>query len=278
MQNKHFCADCSEKELKEFIPAIEKLIELANSQILPRFLAGTKVFEKKDHTPVTEADRGAEKVMREWIEENYPDHGIYGEEFGIKEAAAKTFPKYRWILDPIDGTRAFITNAFHFGTLIALERDEGEGFKPLIGVISHPHVGVYLIGNGKKSVLHFKDGSSHEVSVGDTSELSKATLVVTSHWTTGEQKGDQRMQKLIDEAALYRTWGDCFGYFAVATGGADIMIDPDLNYWDVAALVPVIEGAKGVIVSTSGGNPLKELSSVATNEKLLPKVLEALKD
>lgn len=278
MQNKHFCADCSEKELKEFTAAIEKLIELANSQILPRFLAGTKVFEKKDHTPVTEADRGAEKVMREWIEENYPDHGIYGEEFGIKEAAAKTFPKYRWILDPIDGTRAFITNAFHFGTLIALERDEGEGFKPLIGVISHPHVGVYLIGNGKKSVLHFKDGSSHEVSVGDTSELSKATLVVTSHWTTGEQKGDQRMQKLIDEAALYRTWGDCFGYFAVATGGADIMIDPDLNYWDVAALVPVIEGAKGVIVSTSGGNPLKELSSVATNEKLLPKVLEALKD
>ena len=84
------------------------------------------------------------------------------------------------------------------------------------------------------------------------------------------------MQSLIDEVKLYRTWGDCFGYFSVATGGADIMIDPDLNYWDVAALVPVIEGSGARLVSMKGGNPLKDLSAVATNEYQLPEVLRKL--
>lgn len=149
-----YCAGCSEAELKLFEPAIEQLISLANEEILPRFLAGTEVFDKKDHTPVTAADRGAEKVMREWIEAHFPAHGIFGEEFGIKEASGDGFPRYRWILDPIDGTRAFIHNAFHFGTLIAVERDDGNGFQPMLGVISHPHVGVWLIGDGKRTVLH----------------------------------------------------------------------------------------------------------------------------
>jgi myo-inositol-1(or 4)-monophosphatase len=84
------------------------------------------------------------------------------------------------------------------------------------------------------------------------------------------------MQNLIDRVKMYRTFGDCFGYFAVATGGADIMVDPDLNYWDVAALVPVIEGAGGVLTSTTGGNPLKELSAVATNRELHGEVLAIL--
>lgn len=115
------------------------------------------MFDKKDHTPVTAADRGAEKVMREWIEAHFPTHGIFGEEFGIKEASGDSFPRYRWILDPIDGTRAFIHNAFHFGTLIAVERDDGNGFQPMLGVISHPHVGVWLIGDGERAILHGPD-------------------------------------------------------------------------------------------------------------------------
>ena len=86
-----YCAGCSEAELKLFEPAIEQLISLANEEILPRFLAGTEVFDKKDHTPVTAADRGAEKVMREWIEAHFPAHGIFGEEFGIKEASGDGF-------------------------------------------------------------------------------------------------------------------------------------------------------------------------------------------
>lgn len=113
--------------------------------------------------------------------------------------------------------------------------------------------------------------------VRECNRIEDATLLVTSHWTTSEQVGDSRMQTLIDRAKLYRTWGDCFGYFAVASGGADIMIDPDLSYWDVAALIPVVEGAGGVITSTSGGNPLKEKSAVCTaGGALHEEVLRAL--
>lgn len=110
----------------------------------------------------------------------------------------------------------------------------------------------------------------------NTTDLSQATLLTSSHWTTPEQHGTKVIQDLIDQVKLYRTWGDCFGYFAVATGGADIMLDNELNYWDVSAVVPVIEGAKGVICSTSGGNPLKELSAVASNPGLIDKVLDVL--
>ena len=151
---------------------------------------------------VTAADRGAEKVMREWIEAHFPTHGIFGEEFGIKEASGDSFPRYRWILDPIDGTRAFIHNAFHFGTLIAVERDDGNGFQPMLGVISHPHVGVWLIGDGERAILHGPDSKLRQVHCKETKNLADATLVVTSHWTTPEQKGGKEMQSLIDEVKL----------------------------------------------------------------------------
>lgn len=278
MKKISYCAGCSEKEYQVFEPAIRTLISLANKEILPMFLSGTEVFDKKDHTPVTAADRGAEKVMRSWIEKHFPEHGIFGEEYGIKEASEQACPRYRWILDPIDGTRAFISNAFHFGTLIAVERDDGEGFRPMLGVISHPHVGVWLIGDGQKSVLHGPGAKSRVVGCKKTKELKEATLVTTSHWTTPEQKGGEEMQKIIDEVKLYRTWGDCFGYFSVATGGADIMIDPDLNYWDVAALIPVIEGSGAQLLSCDGGNPLVDLSAVAANEFLMPIILKELNE
>ena len=247
--------------------------------ILPNFLAGIRVDEKSNHTPVTLADRGAESAMRRLIEENYPQHGIYGEELGIKEAFGP-FPRYRWILDPIDGTRAFISNSFHFGNLIALERDEGNGFGPILSSIAFPAAGIRAVGWQGGAVLHRSAlgiTSDNPMKVRECNRIEDATLLVTSHWTTSEQVGDSRMQTLIDRAKLYRTWGDCFGYFAVASGGADIMIDPDLSYWDVAALIPVVEGAGGVITSTSGGNPLKEKSAVCTaGGALHEEVLRAL--
>ncbi len=277
MKFESFCEKCSDQEFQVFEPVFKDLIALASREILSRFLRGVAVDEKEDFSPVTAADRQAEKVMREKIEQIFPTHGIYGEEFGIKEASGD-LPRYRWILDPVDGTRSFITNAFQFGTLIALEKDCGSGFKPLIGAISHPQVGVYLIGRSNETKLRLPDGRVVAAQVRDTQEISQATLLTTSHWTTPEQQGGEELQKLIDQVKLYRTWGDCFGYFAVATGGADIMIDPDLHYWDVAALVPIIEGAQGVLVSTKGGNPLKDLSAVATNPRLLGKVLSIIKN
>ena len=110
----------------------------------------------------------------------------------------------------------------------------------------------------------------------DCRNLEEATLLATSHWTTGEQRGSPRIQTLIDRVKLYRTMGDCFGYFAVASGGADIMVDPELCYWDIAALLPVVEGAGGTITSTAGGNPLTDLSAVCTAGPLHGEVVAIL--
>ena len=175
--------------------------------------------------------------------------------------------RYRWILDPVDGTRSFITNSFLFGTLVALERDDGAGFRPILSSVSHPAARVRTIGSLSGTQLYYDNGLKpmvRDLRVRPCDHLWQATLLTTSHWTTPEQKGDVRMQKIIDSVKLYRTFGDCFGYFAVASGGADIMIDPDLSYWDVAALLPVVEGAGGTLTSVSGGNPLTELSAVCT--------------
>lgn len=268
----------SEQEKAQFVPFLHELVRAAVAVIIPNFLSGIEVDEKSNHTPVTKADRGAEAAMRAMIEEKYPCHGIYGEELGIKEATGP-FPRYRWILDPIDGTRAFISNSFHFGNLIALERDDGKGFGPVLSSITFPAAGVRAVGWEGHAELH-REGlgvnTVRPIHVRACERLEDATLLVTSHWTTPELVGDERLQALVDKAKLYRTWGDCFGYFAVATGGADIMIDPDLSYWDAAALIPVVEGAGGVITSAKGGNPLEDKSAVCTAGGLHEAVLAAL--
>lgn len=266
----------SEEEKKEFVPFLHRLIDEAWGVILPNFLTGITVNNKSNGTPVTAADKGAEEKMRRTIESIYPEHGIFGEEWGIKEAT-NTAVRYRWILDPIDGTRSFISNSFLFGTLIALERDMGEGFAPILSSISHAAAGVRTIGTLDKAELTVGNqfvNVTRPIHVRPCSVLSEATLLTTSHWSTPEQKGDARLQKLIDAVRLYRTMGDCFGYFSVATGGADIMIDPDLSYWDVAALLPVVEGAGGRITSVTGGNPLKELSALCTGGPLHEAVID----
>jgi myo-inositol-1(or 4)-monophosphatase len=101
-------------------------------------------------------------------------------------------------------------------------------------------------------------------------------VLATTHWTTGEQSGGPAVERLIRKAKLYRTWGDCFGYFALATGAADLMLDPTLAYWDVAAIVPDVEGAGGVVSAWSGGNPLEQLSLIASAGPLHPIALSIL--
>ncbi len=256
----HYSAPLSPAEAREFKPFMHELIGLAFGIIRSRFLSGTRVQTKQDDSPVTAADRGAERAMRSLIERRYPTHGVLGEEFGTRAGSGR----YRWILDPVDGTRAFISNCFLFGTLIALERDDGTGFRPVLGAIAHAAAGLALIGHARESRLYASDGSERRARVRACGQIEDATLLATSHWSTGEQGGGPVVESLVRRARLYRTWGDCFGYFALATGGADIMIDPTLSYWDVAAVVPVVEGAGGRVSAWEGGNPLAALSLVAT--------------
>jgi histidinol phosphatase-like enzyme (inositol monophosphatase family) len=271
MSAARYAGPLSAAEAREFVPVMHELIALAFATIRPLFLRGTAVMTKRDASPVTRADRNAERAMRNVLARRYPDHAILGEEFGLKPGQ-----RYRWVLDPIDGTRAFITNCFLFGTLIALERDDGNGFAPVLGVIAHPAAGVALIGHQTRTTLYAADGSQRRVRVRPCSRLSEATVLATTHWSAGEQRGGPAVESIVREAALYRTWGDCFGYFAVASGAADLMLDPTLAYWDVAAIVPVIEGAGGTVSSWDGGDPLAQPSLIASAGPLHPRVLALL--
>ena len=128
-------------EARAFVPFVHELIGIAFGVIEPLFLSGLDVETKADATPVTLADRGAEAALRARIGARYPAHGIVGEELGVTPGR-----QYRWILEPIDGTRAFDHTCFLFGTLSALERDDGAGFRPVLGCIAHAAAGVALLG------------------------------------------------------------------------------------------------------------------------------------
>jgi myo-inositol-1(or 4)-monophosphatase len=268
----HYSAQLQNHEAREFIAFVHELIGCAFAVIEPLFLAGLAVETKTDATPVTLADRNAEAALRARIEQRYPAHGIFGEEFGEKPGQ-----RYRWILDPIDGTKAFIHNCFLFGTLIALERDDGAGYRPVLGCIAHAAAGLALIGHRDATTLYRRDGTQRRVRARPVRALAEATVLTSSPPGSAEQGAVAATGRVTSGAALTRTWGDCFGYFSLATGGADAMLDPQLSYWDIAAVVPVVEGAGGQVSAWNGGDPLRERSLIATTgSQLHAEILAAI--
>ena len=267
-----FSGALSSAEAREFIAFMHELIGLAFATIRPHFLQPLTVAHKADASPVTAADRQTEQALRGLIQARYPAHAVLGEEYG-----ARVGGPYRWVLDPIDGTRAFISHCFLFGSLIALERDDGAGFVPVLGAVAHCAAGTALIGHRRATTLYCADGTHRPVGVRACERLQDATVLSSSTWASREQRGSAAIEALARAARMYRTWGDCFGYFALASGGADVMLDPQLGYWDVAAIVPVIEGAGGRVTSWRGGNPLLEPSLIATAGALHGPVLDLLR-
>ena len=266
-----FSGTLSGDEQREFIPFLHRLIARAFATIRPYFLQPIAVESKANCSPVTQADRQTELELRALIGQRYPDHALIGEEYGERRGGP-----YRWVLDPIDGTRAFISNCFLFGTLIALERDDGAGFVPVLGSIAHAAAGTALIGHRGGTTLYSTDASERPVRMRRCNRLQDATVLSSSSWVGSEQSDAGGIEAVARAAAMYRTWGDCFGYFSLATGGADVMLDPQLEYWDVAAIVPVVEGAGGRVTSWLGGNPLHQPSLIATAGELHGEVLRML--
>ncbi len=254
-----YSATLSQREQREFIAFTHELIGCAFASIRPHFLQPLAVAFKADRSPVTVADRQTEQALRLRIQTRYPGHAVLGEEFGERRGGP-----YRWVLDPIDGTRAFISNCFLFGTLIALERDDGDGFVPVLGCIAHCAAGAALIGHRGGTTLFASDGTQRPVRMRACERLQDATVLSSSTWVDREQRGAGAIEAVARAARMYRSWGDCFGYFSLATGGADVMLDPQLSYWDVAAIVPVIEGAGGCVSSWRGADPLRDPSLIAS--------------
>ncbi len=260
-----YCAKLEAAERAEFLPFLHELAGVAASIIRGYFLQEAGAQLKPDNTPVTLADRRAEEVMRLLIMQRYPEHGILGEEHGMHQPEAR----YRWYLDPIDGTKAFVSNCFLFGTLISLARDG----KPILGCISHPMTGHIIVGEGGGPTLL----AGQSVRVRDCTRLQDATLLATDHLQMLERPDGAGFDQLTRQTRMYRTWGDCHGYFQVATGGADLMFDPKLKPWDIFSFVPVIEGAGGRATAIDGGNPLTGTDMLASAGPLHDEVVALLR-
>jgi len=241
-----------------------KVLAQASAEIIKNyFRTGISVESKLDDSPVTIADRKAEEIMRELIMKQFPDHGIIGEEYGnINEGA-----EYTWILDPIDGTKSFICGAYSFGTLIGLLKN-GE---PILGVYSHPILKDILIGDNSETEIN-----GIKTLIRKCDSLSKAVLLTTDHLNIEKYQDIDKFNRLTRKVKLYRNWGDCYGYYLLATGNADIMIDPIMSPWDLLPLIPIVKGAGGVITDYKGDNPIKGKSAIATSSQIHEEVISIL--
>lgn len=251
------------EELRKFMV---ELAELSGDFIRPQFAqAGLAVETKADHSPVTAADRGAEALMRSRIAKKFPGHGVIGEEYGTENGDAE----FVWVLDPIDGTKSFITGVPLWGTLIALLR-RGQ---PVLGCIHQPILRQLMLGDGKSTTLN-----GRPVRCRSTARVEDATLLYSDPHHPAKYQNGPAFDALARRAKLVRTWGDCYGYLLIANGQADVMADPIMNPWDIAALVPVIRGAGGVITDWRGGEAYPAESTVAAATPALhAEVLAALR-
>ena len=223
----------------EFVAFAHRLADAAGAAIRPHYRAGVAVEVKPDQSPVTVADREAELAMRALIEELYPSHGIIGEEFGRRGAEAE----YVWVLDPIDGTRAFITGRPLFGILVALVRRG----RPILGIIDQPISGERWVGaEGSATTL---DGAPARVR--SCPELGAATLFTSApEWFEGAREAAFLRLKAKVRMTCYNA--DCYAFGLLAIGFADLAIECALQPYDWCALVPVVEGAGGVISDWQG--------------------------
>jgi myo-inositol-1(or 4)-monophosphatase len=220
--------------------------DLAGEIIRPYFRAEFVTDQKADLSPVTIADRSAEQAMRAMLTERFPDHGLLGEEFGLARPEATL----RWVLDPIDGTRAFISGRPTFGTLIALFRDG----TPIVGIIDQPVTGERWVGAIGRPTT-FRGALGGKAGCRACLSLSDAELSCTSPTMFGA--GDMSRWERLRHAVRRNYWGgDCYAHGLVALGQIDIIAESDMKVWDWGALVPVIEGAGGSVTDWSG-QPLR---------------------
>jgi myo-inositol-1(or 4)-monophosphatase len=238
----------------DFAQFVEELATLSGEAILPFFRSALSATDKSRggvFDPVTEADRAAEVVMRRLIEATFPSHGIVGEEFGAVRAEAE----YVWVLDPIDGTKSFISGLPMWGTLIGLTHRG----RPCYGLMHQPFTREHYFGDGEAATWR---GPSHrpgedleerKLRTRPCASLADATLMTTSPRLIPEpQRG--AYFAVEEKVRLVRYGGDCYGYCALAAGYVDLVIESNLKPYDIVALIPVIQGAGGIVTTWDGGD------------------------
>ena len=244
-------------ELNELLQFAVELGRGAGDITLEYFRKNPETETKSDGSYVTIADRHAESFLREEIAKRFPDDGVIGEE----EMESPGLSGRRWIVDPIDGTFAFVHGVPFYGVLIAVEI-QGE---MSVGVVNIPALGEIV--SAAKGLGCFLNGEPARVST--TAELKDALLLSTSF--------SRATELLQARAGVSRTWGDCYGYVLVATGRADIMLDPVMNLWDCAPLLPIMEEAGGTFTDWRGVRTAYGGNSIATNGALFEEVMSLIR-
>ena len=243
-------------------------VELAHDagNITYRHFKGSFVAERKaDNSFVTVADRETEKYLRASIEKSFPDDAILGEEEGEKPGKSNR----RWILDPIDGTYSFVHGVPLYGVLIGLEVDD----EPVLGVVSLPALDEVVY--AARGLGCFWNDVTARVSA--TESLSDALLLATDFGTCEEYGFGRAAELLQRQVHARRTWGDAYGHVLVATGRADIMLDPIMNVWDCAALQPILEEAGGTFTDWRGQKTIHGGNAISTNGALFGLVMAAIR-
>lgn len=259
--------------LAEFVEFAVHLADVASAQILPRFRMPIDVVNKAAaglFDPVTLADREAEAAIRREIHRVYPEHGVLGEEHGAERGASP----YTWIIDPIDGTRAFILGQLHWGTLIALN----DGERPILGVMHQPYTGETFVGSQMGAELR-RNGASRKLTARPTARLSDVLVCATDPGMFKSPEHQSAFDRLASRARAVRYGGDCYTPCMIAAGCADLVVEVGLGPWDVQPLIPIVEAAGGVITSWKGERADTSTNMVvASNRELHAQVIELLGD
>ena len=233
-------------EAQRSFPFLHQLADAASEVILPIFRSDMTVAEKQSthgfYDPVTEADRGAEKVMRTLINDHHPDHGILGEEFGAENLDAE----YVWVLDPIDGTRAFISGLPLWGVLIGL-RHQG---RPACGMVAQPYLGERFFGDETGAFLT-RGGETREISTRACASIAEMTISTTTP-ELFDPAELECLRRVEGDARMTRYGYDCYAYVMVAMGFIDCVIETQLQPYDIEAIIPIIESAGGRVTDWQG--------------------------
>lgn len=251
---------------RDVLQAAEALARHIGAVALGHYRSVLTVETKADGSPVTIADREAEAAARAWIAERFPDDGVLGEELGEHAGTSGR----RWIIDPIDGTKSFVRGVPLWGSLVALV----EGDRVLAGAACFPAVDETIAAAPGEGCWW----NGQRARVNDCATLAGATVLITDDRTFRTAALRDGWRTLIGEAAIARTWGDCYGYLLVATGRAEVMVDPIVNPWDAACFQPIIEEAGGVFTALDGRPSAFAGSAVATNNALAATVRDYFDD
>ncbi|MBP1466349.1 inositol monophosphatase family protein [Candidatus Chloroploca sp. M-50] len=252
-------------ELQDILDFAHRLAWQAGKITLRYFQSDLLVDRKADDSPVTIADRETEAFLRAALSERYPDHAILGEEEGLTGVATSS---YRWILDPIDGTKSFIRGVPLYGVMMALLREH----EPVVGVVNMPATGEIVY--AARGAGCWWNGRPCRVS--SVSRLRESLVVATIAHGYEQYGKDAALARIIDASGLFRTWGDCYGHLLVATGRAEVALDPIMNIWDNAALLPILEEAGGTFTDWQGVTTIERGDGISTNGLVLDELMEVI--